>query len=202
MNPSSEGGFGGDTRDPGWRPAFTKPQWLLLLALPVFGTIAARGARLERCGALVRVRVVFVSRVVSLALICLVTLRVVGEQEQRGEVGLWWALLVGIGTLDTAMVWWARTRPLDPSNPDSLRQSYVATFMLGTAVALSSALIGFVLVFITGHIEPLFVGMVFSLVGLAMIAPTRREIERREQELRSKGSPLSLVDVLVSTTTG
>jgi hypothetical protein len=35
-------------------------------------------------------------------------------------------------------------------------------------------------------------------VGLWMIAPTRSDIERRQREIIAAGSPLSLLDALIS----
>lgn len=46
---------------------------------------------------------------------------------------------------------------------------------------------GFVSVFITGELLPIFVGYAFALAGLTLIAPTRAEIEKRERSLQTAG---------------
>jgi len=54
------------------------------------------------------------------------------------------------------------------------------------------------LAFLGGSLWIYLVGLAFGLVGLWMIAPTRSDIERRQREITAAGSPLSLLDALIS----
>jgi hypothetical protein len=71
-------------------------------------------------------------------------------------------------------------------------------FFIGVGVASAAALWGFVGVFLGGSLWIYLVGLAFGLVGLGMIAPARRDIERRQREITAAGSPLSLLDALIS----
>jgi len=53
-------------------------------------------------------------------------------------------------------------------------------------------------VFLGGSLWIYLLGLAFGLVGLWLIAPTRIDIERRQREITAAGSPLSLLDALIS----
>ncbi|HEV8621350.1 MAG TPA: hypothetical protein VGR33_00445, partial [Actinomycetota bacterium] len=63
--------------------------------------------------------------------------------------------------------------------------------------ANSAALFGFVGVFIGGSFWLYLLGLAFALPGLALIAPTRADIERRQRQIEAQGSSLSLLDALI-----
>ena len=44
------------------------------------------------------------------------------------------------------------------------------------------------------------VGLSFALAGFAIIAPTRANIERKQQKIQASGSPLSLGQALLDST--
>jgi hypothetical protein len=60
-------------------------------------------------------------------------------------------------------------------------------------------LIGFVFLFIVDALWPLLVGIGFSTVGLALSAPTRGDIRRRQQQITAAGSLLSLEEALMAS---
>lgn len=74
---------------------------------------------------------------------------------------------------------------------------FFAWFFLSLAVANLPALIGFIGVFIANELWPYLVGMGLSLLAFSLFAPTRREIERRQQQITGTGSPLSLGETLM-----
>jgi predicted cobalt transporter CbtA len=107
--------------------------------------------------------------------------------------------IVGVlGFASLAMVALMRRRPL-PANPaSSLAASYRAVFFIEIGYAESAALFGFAGALIAGSCWVYVLGLVFSLIGHAMTAPTRRDIERRQREIAATGSPLSLLDALMA----
>jgi hypothetical protein len=73
---------------------------------------------------------------------------------------------------------------------------------LGIGLAESAALVGFAVVFFTGERWLYFEGLAFALVGLGLIAPTRGNLERRQQQITAQGSPLSLIEALRNSPPG
>lgn len=104
------------------------------------------------------------------------------------------------GLASVAGVLWARERPLVASSPEILAASYRWNFFLGVAVAESPALLGFVVTLIQGEISSLLIGLVFTGLGLNLLAPTRANIERGQRTVEVVGSPLSLGRSLLEPT--
>jgi len=69
---------------------------------------------------------------------------------------------------------------------------------IGIGCADSVALFGFVGIFIGGTIWLYLLGLAFALPGLALIGPTRADIERRQQQIAAQGSSLSLLEALMA----
>ena len=185
----------GQSQDPGWRAALS---WKLFLfaAAPALLTRGLAGD--EPGSVLMRVRGLWLSQIVTVAYIVAVTTFVSGEQDVSETPAWWWAAQIGYGALNIGLVLWARKRPLDATDDESLRKSYLASFMLGYAFTMSPAIIGFVGVFVVGGMAPLLVGLILFAVALLLNAPTRAAIERRQSELQGQGSTRSLMDALSS----
>jgi hypothetical protein len=60
--------------------------------------------------------------------------------------------------------------------------------------------LGFVGVFLTDSLWVYVLGMGFGLLGLALLAPTRADITRRQQQIASLDSTKSLLEALVVPT--
>jgi hypothetical protein len=75
--------------------------------------------------------------------------------------------------------------------------AYVGVMLIGMGLAETTALLGFVGVFLTHRLWPYLLGMAFSLVGLTLIAPSREDIERRQRDLTDRRLPLSLGEALL-----
>jgi hypothetical protein len=179
--------------DPGWRPSLRGLWWY---ALPIVGDVMrVRGRRAETNGLIV-LRSVFVGLIVPLPLF-VVVLSFIGPWDGGDEGWVPWAV-VAIGIVSLAYVARIRRRPLPTTSPQALARSYRALFFIGVGVAEAAALWGFTGVFLGGSVWIYLVGLAFGLVGLWMIAPTRRDIERRQREITAAGSPLSLVDALIT----
>ncbi|MGK2929128.1 MAG: hypothetical protein ACSLFO_06065 [Acidimicrobiales bacterium] len=90
-------------------------------------------------------------------------------------------------------------RALDCSSPETLIGGYRTRFFLRIAYADAAALIGFVGFFLSGDWWLYPLGAFFSLIGFIQLAPTRRNLERDQEELNSSGCGLSLVNALTSS---
>jgi hypothetical protein len=113
----------------------------------------------------------------------------------------WFAGLVAIyGAAAIGLVQWARHRPLSLGSPKQLAASYRALFFIGLGYAQSAAYLGFVGVFLTDSLWVYVLGMGFGLLGLALLAPTRADITRRQQQIASLDSTKSLLEALVVPT--
>jgi hypothetical protein len=105
-------------------------------------------------------------------------------------------VLVGAGLYSLGAIWWLGSRPLNGSTAQGLRSSYEAQFVLRLGLASVPALLGLGGAFITNRFLMFLVGGSFTVVGLAVIAPSRRNIERAQEKLVVQGSRLSLGNVL------
>jgi hypothetical protein len=112
----------------------------------------------------------------------------------------WFAGLVAIlGAAAIGLVQLARHRPLSLESPKQLAASYRAPFFIAVSYAQSAALLGFVGAFLTDSLWVYVLGMGFGLLGLALLAPTRADIERRQRQIEARGSSLSLLEALMET---
>ena len=162
--------------------------------IPIVGLMKAR--RRTEANGLVALRTMFVGMVVSL-LLFLLALSFLGPWEGGDERWVPWTV-AALGVYTLAAMAWVRRRPLVTGSPEALAGSYRARFFIGVGLAQSAALFGLAGVFIGGSPWTYLVGLPFALVGLWAIAPTRLDIERKEQEITAAGSPLSLLDALIA----
>jgi hypothetical protein len=178
--------------DPGWWPSLRGLRWY---PIRIVGELMnVRAWRKERNGLIV-LRSVFLGLLVTLFLF-LVPLTFVGPWDGDDRWVPWAVVVIGIASL--AWVARIRRRPLPTTSPEALARHYRALFFIGVSAAADAALLGFVGVFLSGSLWIYLVGLAFGLVGLWMIAPTRSDIERRQREITAAGSPLSLLDALIS----
>jgi hypothetical protein len=87
-------------------------------------------------------------------------------------------------------------RRLDCSSTDALVRSYQSRFLLRLAIAETSALLGFVGVFLSGAWWPYLLGALFSMVGFARAAPTEASLTRDQEALSAAGCWLPLREAL------
>jgi hypothetical protein len=180
------------SRDPGWRPALT---WRVV----VFGLFpaAALTSRFASGPLLVRMRTLWLSSVLTILYLLQVTSIVVRGQHTDGP-SWWWPLQIGYSAFSIGLILWARRKPLDMTDEVSLRKSLIAAFMLGYALTMTPAVVGFVGCFIVGGLFPLLLGVALFAVALVLNAPTKVWVERRQADLHRQGSSRSLLDVLES----
>jgi hypothetical protein len=165
--------------DPGWAAAIP-----IIGFLPPFRVQSRHRLTLAR-----RLFVAFPSTLVLLG----VVLPFITAGSERNHVsatvpfGLALAGVVGIGLAS-----WARARRLDMTSPDTLVASFQTNMILGIAFSEYPALFAFAAVLITHQVWLYAIGFAASSIGLAVIAPTRRAIERKQEQISALGSPLSL----------
>jgi hypothetical protein len=111
----------------------------------------------------------------------------------------WFPIVVGaVGVWALAVILWVRRRPLDTTSLKALVASYRGMFYLGIGVAEVPVLVGFAGFFLTGELWAYLLGMTLGLLALVLVAPTRADIERRQQQIAAQGSSLSLLEVLMA----
>lgn len=67
---------------------------------------------------------------------------------------------------------------------------------VGIGLAETPVILGLLAALLLGEWWVFVPGLAFGLWGLARVAPSRRNIERREEQLRSTGQTLSLLESL------
>lgn len=178
-------------RDPGWK---LSP----LLFVPILGP-RLHARRLARSGAdgIVRTRQLFASFVTAVVLFAVVLVGgAVPDPEGSADITPW---ILGVCVVGVAALVATRQiagRSLDCSTAPALAESYRTRFFLGIAVSESVALLGFVGAFLAPGGIVYLVGGAIALVGFSIVAPTRRHLEREDEELRGRGCAISLYDAL------
>lgn len=178
--------------DPGWRPAL-KYLWKGL-ALPY------RSKKQQDSPNLLQLRGIYLAFLVMQFgyLLAVLLIPRLGEKVVPLEIAGAAAGVAGVGSL--VMGRSIGLRFIDIASQEKLAELFRATFFLRYANAAFPVLIGFVGFFLTGgEVWVFLIGFVFSLGGLALMAPTRSEISRLESSLRERGSNLSLHQALTST---
>lgn len=177
--------------DPGWRRPLKR---MLLLLIPVFQFFAFR--RLEAGGghALTSLRSIHLSMVASSGLFGIALLFIVPSQRwwsvDRNTWFIW--VVLAAGCLNLLGVRWVRNRPLTATSNHEIVTLYNGLFFIGVGYAMGSVLIALVGTIVMNAGWVYLVGLAFTMIGLLLIAPSRREIARRDEQLIRSGSPLSL----------
>jgi len=153
----------------------------------------------DRTGGLRALRVLFSSFFLSL-LLFLPMLTFIAPWSDGETDPLWIPLFVGAyGAVSVVLVRWTMLRPLDVRSARTVAGSYDSSMWLGIALAQSAAFVGVVCVFITGDLWLYVEGLIFASLGMVLIAPTRRNIERRQRRIEAEGSSISLLEALMAT---
>jgi hypothetical protein len=179
--------------DPGWWPSLRGLRWH---GIPILGTLMMFRPTRKETNGLVALRSVFLSLVAAL-LFLVVALSFIAPWDGGDEGWVPWEVVV-IGIASLAGSPGSDGGPLRTTSPEAIARSYPALFFIGAGVAEAAAMWGFVGVFLGGSLWIYLVGLAFGLAGLWMIAPTRRDIERRQREIIAAGSPFPLLDALIT----
>ena len=145
-------------------------------------------------GAFARARLVFWAIVAGVLL--LLALAVALPTQGRDGFGWLVPLVAGYGAIAAAVVAWIRRTPLRAIDGPDLARRYVARLMLGAAVAETPVALGFAGTLVAGDPWPGVLGAGWGILALSLVAPTNADLDRRQAELLSSGSPLSIRDAL------
>jgi hypothetical protein len=108
------------------------------------------------------------------------------------------SLVVLLGFLGIGAAAWTTNRELEISSPSAVAASYRTHFFLGFALVEAPLMMSFVLCFLRQRTWPYLIALPLYLVGMALIAPSRRNLERRQEQISQRGSNLSLGRALAS----
>lgn len=164
----------GGYHDPGWSAIFRRP-------------FAGRGSR----DALTTVRWVFVQLCIAPLLLAFYLL--LFEVDGVGDPKI--ALAGGIGALaagGTFAAWRIARGGLDAESAEKATHTYRARFFYAFVSNEAPLLIAFTLCFVEGALWPYLVALPFFFVGMALIAPGRRNLDALERDLMRRGAQFSL----------
>jgi len=182
-------------QDPGWG-------WARDIAL----ALVAPGIAMRRrqTTTLAGLRVVFVAFSLALALISFVVVPFLntGAEPEEGldtTVTAAAVFLIGLALHVASRLFSRRARFSSCRSPAEVAGLFRSHFMLQVAFAEVPALLGFVAFFLSESVVPYVVGVAWTAFGFVRIAPTRRYIERLQDEIALQGCPHQLLDALQST---
>ena len=171
--------------DPGWGEVFGRGMLRPWRA-------SALGQGLDGVSVL---RALFLVFVIALFLYLFVVFQIVEEDGDPARSWVVWGIAL-LGLASIAGSRWTATRPLKTSSERELANSFRTNLFIGIAFSETPALLGLALAFVESSRWLYVEGLVFSLVALWMVAPTRGQIERRQRDVTAAGSPLSLGEAL------
>jgi hypothetical protein len=167
--------------DPGWGPAFGR-------------MLPGLGGRTEATSGLILMRALFLTLLTAAYLILFVTAFVL---ERVGSPDpLLAAVVVVLGLVGAGAAKTTSNRPLAGKDASDVAAAYRTGFFLGFALNQIPLLIAFALCFVEDALWPYLVALPLFSIGMAVIAPSRRNLDKREDQLRRYGSTVSLRNAL------
>jgi MFS family permease len=154
------------------------------------------GLRAGRRAPVSVLRIIFVVVLQALALLLVVLVVLMPVRDPAAVVDPVVYALLALSLAGPLGGLWTRRRRLECGEPANLAQQYQAVFLVGLALSESAALFGFVASFLADGYWPYLVGVALSGVGFGLIAPTRSDIARRDEQLTFSGCPTSLRQAL------
>jgi MFS family permease len=179
-----------DYEDPGWTEAIKR-------TLFPYSTLLR--LRRKTGNQIVGMRMIYLGIVTAAFLIGFVLSFIVPSNRwfDRGERTWFLFVVAGIGLLCLLRIDRLRRRPLDASDRDRLADTYQASLFIGIGCAEAPLLAGFIGSFVTHTLWIYLVALAPALIGFLLIAPSRHEIARRQEQIASQGSSLSLGSALM-----
>jgi hypothetical protein len=176
--------------DPGWQF-----RWGSLLALVVPAMGIRRAMRSDRTDALGALRSLFITYCATIVMIGVVVVVLGDLTDDHERPGISIPIVVVAGVL---LLLAQRVLPskLDCTSDVTLVGTYRTRFFLRVALSESAALVAFAVEISLGPWWVYFVGLAFTMAGLAMMAPTRAHLARDQDSLSLGGCQRSLVAAL------
>jgi cbb3-type cytochrome oxidase subunit 3 len=180
------------TNDPGW------PRSLLWVLVPPLAI--RRAQRSGDANVLQLLRLLFTSFAMSLVLIGVVVIALADSEPAEADRPAASVVAAGVVAYGALSLFAPRLieRPLDCSDETALVSGYRTRLFLRIAFANAAALIGFVGFFLSGAAWMYPLGAIFAVMGYVRLAPSRRNLERDQEELNQQGCGLSLTGLLVA----
>ena len=144
---------------------------------------------------LTALRGIFVGLVAALPLFAVSLSFLDNETESSGAAPV---AVVLVGLLSIWGIQRLHRRPLATMSTDALAASWRARFFIGVAIAEFPSLVAIAVTFVGVPLWIYLVGMVFSLLGFFRIAPSKRNLARDQDAIRSTGSPIDLTEALMT----
>lgn len=186
--------------DPGW------PRLRSMAATFIPGMLIRREGRPgdDGGGGLVSLRLVFIAFGNALVLIGAVVLILHVSGGLSGVPGRTATAALAVGAVGVGALVALRlfVPALDCSSDPALASSYRTRFFLRIAFSEAAALVGFAAFVVAGSPWLYLLGAAFAAVGYTVAAPSRRNLERDEEQLRAAGCGRSLTRVLNASRLG
>jgi hypothetical protein len=145
-------------------------------------------------------RLVFTTFVMSYVLFGVVVVLVAGGESAEADRRPASAVAAGVVAVGVLSLVAPRLieRPLNCSDESALVSSYRTRLFVRMAFAGAAALAGFAGSFVSGEAWMYALGAAFAAVGYIRLAPSRRNLERDQEDLNQRGCVLSLTDLLLT----
>jgi len=175
--------------DPGWGPA------VQTFVVSYFSLGLAGRKRQKDLDGLTITRILFLSLVLAGFLVVFVMSVIIPS---FGDIETPLAIIVVVqGLAGVAGASWARNRPLDVSDAQTLAGSYRTLFFLGFSLSETPLLIAVAITFLTDDLWPVIIAFPFFVIAMALSAPGVANLARHQQRITAAGSSLSLVSALM-----
>jgi hypothetical protein len=164
--------------DPGW----VRPLTNRFMGAPGTGTSGAAGV--------VVTRFLFMSLLGAAVAILVVTVIII-KRVGTPDLDLGLALLL-LGIVGIGLAGWTTRRRLDIKSLAALAKSYRTNLFIGIAVSEWVLFVGFAFSFIRQELWPYLIVLPLYLIAMVTIAPSKRNIERRQEQVNQQGSTMSV----------
>ena len=104
---------------------------------------------------------------------------------------------VGLALLSIVVPQFASRRTIEADDETRFANWYRTTFFLGFALCEAPFLIAFALCFVVGNaLLPALIALPGFLIGMLVIAPTRRNLDNVQSRAAASGSPVNVIEAL------
>jgi hypothetical protein len=185
--------------DPGWIPIIKRLWPTLLLPWLRLSKRYRMRENAIRTEALSASRMIFIGIFLTPFTLLLVLSFVANDPDRWSLPGAFGWVVAGVGAAALLVVSLRRHRPLDWSDPKALVISWRTALFIGIAIAELPLFVAFVLTFSSRNLWVFVIGLAFTVVGFLLVAPSRHNIEKRQEQLDAAGSSLLLGEILTTS---
>jgi hypothetical protein len=141
-------------------------------------------SRVREAATIVRLRAVWTAFVLAMVLVAWMSGFLI-DNELDGTVNpaVALAMVVATGLAMFLLLIRQQRRAVTGDGGTALRKAYTQRFFVGLSIAEAPGLLGFTLSLLAQRSSVCYLGVSFSIVGMALVAPTRRRLAREEPRL-------------------